>query len=275
MSTQVCILSDGRRIKFSIKRRKRDPFYLVKFRGPDGRPRERSTKEAGQRRAVESAIRIIQEEYEPEVVTAQITWEEAIEKLKEGLEGKNLRWATVHDYCCTVHTLRDMFRKAVGPGEITPEMAERYKIKRLKQGHSASTVESNLRTLSIVYRKWWIKTAKLLTENPFAEVEPPKVDRKPPRILLPAEVQEFFDWLSSRWDNWRLPLLFLEVKGLLGCRINELASAASDGLRDGRIRFEAQTAKGRKQRIVKLPPAIYAELQRLAGGRFVFEKFSE
>jgi hypothetical protein len=145
MSTQVCILSDGRRIKFSIKRRKRDPFYLVKFRGPDGRPRERSTKEAGQRRAVESAIRIIQEEYEPEVVTAQITWEEAIEKLKEGLEGKNLRWATVHDYCCTVHTLRDMFRKAVGPGEITPEMAERYKIKRLKQGHSASTVESNLR----------------------------------------------------------------------------------------------------------------------------------
>jgi len=154
-------------------------------------------------------------------------------------------------------------------------MGERYKMRRLRDGYSPWTVRGNLNTLRIVYRKWWMKTAKILTDNPFEEIEFPKVDRKPPRIILPEEVHAFLDWLSARWDGWRFPILFLEVKGLVGCRITELASAPTEGLKDGRIRFEAETTKGRKQRSVKIPQETFDELLELSGKKYVFEKFSQ
>jgi len=71
-----------------------------------------------------------------------------------------------------------------------------------------------------------------------------------------------------------LPLLFLEVKKATGCRIGELASTATANLKDGRLYFEAVTTKGRKQRAVKLAPALYEELRLVAGPKFVFQVFS-
>ncbi len=82
-------------------------------------------------------------------------------------------------------------------------------------------------------------------------------------------------WLASRWGGWRLPLLFLETKASIGCRIHELASAPTSSLKDGRLTFEAVTAKGRKTRRSKLPPAIYAELVSIAGPTLIFEGFAE
>ena len=74
---------------------------------------------------------------------------------------------------------------------------------------------------------------------------------------------------------WRLPLLFVEVNSLAGCRIGELAKAAKASLRDGRLYFEATTTKGRKQRAAKLPQALFDELRAIAGSTFVFETFSK
>lgn len=273
--TNICTLDDGRRIKFSVLRRNRDPFYLVRFRGPDGKPKERSTSEPGQRRAIDSACRIIRDAYDPDIGVEAIDWQEAEEILIEHMRAKNLRQATITDYVSTIHTLRDAFPQRSGPNQISALLAERYKMRRLRDGYSPWTVKGNLNTLRIVYGKWWIKIAKILIENPFEAVEPPKVDRKPPRIILPEEIQAFVGWLSTRWDDWRLPLLFLEVKGLVGCRITELASARTDGLSDGRIRFTADTTKGRKQRSVRLPQAIFDELREVAGRRHVFSGFSE
>jgi integrase len=274
MSGQVCILEDGRRVRFSLKKRERDPFYYVAFQGPDGRRLERSTKEPNQRRAADSATSIIKDEFATKVVVNNHSWEEAKKIMVQHMEARNLRPATIDDYKFTVNTLQKVFPKTNGPADITTTMAERYKIERLALGKSVWTVKGNLNALNVVFGQWLQRVCKIVTANPFVDVEPPKVEKSPPRIIAPEEVKAFFDWLSQRWVGWRLPILFLEVKGLVGCRITELASASTGGLQDGRIRFDAETTKGRKQRNVKLPPHIYHELQTLAGKHYVFEKFA-
>ena len=70
-------------------------------------------------------------------------------------------------------------------------------------------------------------------------------------------------------------MLFLEVEAAIGCRIGELAHATPDRLQDGRLTFTSETTKGRKQRACLLPPALYAELQKIAGPQHVFERFAQ
>ena len=67
MNSEVCVLDDGRRVRFSLKKRNRDPCYLVSFRGPDGKRKERSTKEKNKKRATDSAVVVIKDEYAPKV----------------------------------------------------------------------------------------------------------------------------------------------------------------------------------------------------------------
>lgn len=45
MNSQVCVLDNGLRVRFSLKKRDRDPYYLASFKGPDGVRKELSTKE--------------------------------------------------------------------------------------------------------------------------------------------------------------------------------------------------------------------------------------
>ena len=153
-------------------------------------------------------------------------------------------------------------------------VVKRMKTKRGEKPLSPRTVEGNLGNLSIVFGHWFRDTLKIIKTDPFADVEPPKYDKKPPRIISAEESKAFFDWLKATWD-WRLPLLFLEVKAAIGCRIGELAHSVTAGLKDGRIRFVSETTKGRKERACRLPPALFAELQAAAGPTYVFERFAE
>jgi site-specific recombinase XerD len=274
MSNQICILPDGRRVRFSVKKRDRDPFYLVAFRGSQGRRLERSTKEENQRRAIDAASVIIKDEYSPRRLNTKISWEDALKLLEQHMRAGNLRQASIDHYKVNVGNLMRAFPKAKGPGEITADMAEQFKGLRLKT-NAVDTVRGNMVSMKVIYRKWWIKTCKVLDVNPFAEVEKPKTDRRPPRIVASDERHVLLEWLSSNWSGWRLPILFLEVKWLVGCRITELASAPTEGLQGGRIRFVAETTKGRRQRTAKLPQAIFEELKRVAGKTYVFERYSE
>ena len=199
------------------------------------------------------------------------------------MRAQNLRAGTIQQYQLAVNALRKVFPKIIGPADITPAMAERFKLERMEaKTHTAKnrrkvkpvTVGGNLNNLSIVYGHWFRDILKIVDGNPFANVQPPKYDKAPPRIVAAEEQQGFFDWLQSRW-GWRLPLLFLEVKAAIGCRISELAHATTEGLKDGRITFASETTKGRRQRACRLPASLYAELRKTAGSQYVFERFSE
>ena len=70
-------LADGRRVKFTIAPRSGEPHYFVYFRGLDGRRLERSTNEASRKRAVEAAVQIVKEEYNPRPAGEGVTWDDA------------------------------------------------------------------------------------------------------------------------------------------------------------------------------------------------------
>ena len=273
--SEICELIDGRRIRFNLKRRERDNYYFVSFRGADGRRREPSTKESNKRRAQESAIAIIKRTYLPEVVPCKsLTWDESVAVMVRHMNASGLRKGSIQQYELVVKNLRKVFPDSEGPSDITPAMAEEFKLKRVEAKKAPRTVEGNLGNLSILYN--WLKNdCKLVSSNPFDGIRPPKTDKQTPRVVTVDEQKKLFSWLSRRWNKWRLPILFLEVKASIGCRIGELARLTANNLEDGHLRFTSDTTKGRKERVCWLPTPLYNELKTVAGPRFVFEAFAD
>jgi integrase len=272
-----CEGPDGR-IRFSLKKRAGSPFYFVTFRDPAGRWRELTTGEKAKHAAEDAAKPLVLDAMTPHGAT--VVWADAMTLLKEHAQAKNLRPATIQQYELVVNTLKKLFPDTRGPADITPETAQTFAVKRMKakKGEkqlSPRTVAGNIDNLSIVFGCWFRDTLKIIKGNPFDTVKPPKVEKKPPRVITAEEQKALADWLAARWKGWRLPILFLEVKAAIGCRIAELASAATAGLKDGRIMFASETTKGRKQRACRLPAALFTELQAIAGPIFVFQRFAD
>ena len=66
--------------------------------------------------------------------------------------------------------------------------------------------------------EWLGQECGLLPANPFANVRAPKCDDPEVRILTAAETADLFKLLNDRWNNLRLPIVYLEVATLLGWR---------------------------------------------------------
>ena len=102
-SKEVCILPDGRPVKFLLQQRVgRDPFYQVRFVGPDKRRVERSTKCTNLKGARNSACKTIREEYSPKSNFPNIPWDEAIAKIKAAMKAQNLRERSIGEYLAVV-----------------------------------------------------------------------------------------------------------------------------------------------------------------------------
>lgn len=275
-SNEICILPDGRPVKFLLQRRDgRDPFYNVRFVGPDQRRVERSTKCANLKAARDAACRIIRDEYDPKSTAALLPWDEAIARMKDSMRAQNLRDRSIVEYLAVLRTLRKVYPSSRGPIDITESLAKQFKLVRQQKKLSPRTVVGNICNLAIIWGKWFRDELHILDSNPWDAVELPKLDKPTPRFIEPEEEQAFRAWLLKRWDGWRLPVLFLEVKGLIGCRVLELCAVKSGDFRDGRLTFEAVTTKGRKTRKAKLPESICRELDALAGPTYLWERYSE
>lgn len=278
MATEICGLFDGRRVRYSLNKRDDRPAYFVYFRLPDGRRAETSTKETGRRKAQDAAIAIIRDAYAPTPAPQpepdSTEWDDALKLALRHMRANNLRTTTIQQYELAIKTLRKVIPDSKGPDDITPALAEHFKLVRLEKGRKPRTVENDINNLSIVYGHWFRDTLKIIDSNPFADVESPRYDKAPARYIAEDEEQALFKWLTERWQ-WRLPLLFLEIKAAIGCRIGELSSALSLNLREGRLYFPADATKGREERACLLPPALFDELRAIAGPTYVFERFSE
>lgn len=284
--TYACDLPDGRRIRFSLKKRPNSDCYFVCFRDADNRRRELTTGERAKHAAEDVAPEKIRKDYSAKKQD-QLSWDDAVDMMVRHMRAQNLRPGTIQQYELAVNVLRKVFPMSYGPANITSAMAEQFKIERMetkkrdRQEKSNGckrvkpvTVEGNIKNLSIVFGHWFRDTLKIVDGNPFADVKPPKYDKTPPRIVQPDEKKGLTEWLENRW-HWRLPLLFLDVKATIGCRIGELCQAGSDSLQGGKIYFLSETTKGRRQRACKLPTALYQELKAIAGPTYVFEAFSD
>ncbi len=268
-------LADGRLVKYRVDSRPGEPFYFVYFRGPDGRRLERSAGEGSRKRALEEAVRIIKEEYCSQPQHQSPTWDDAIAILVRKMKAKNSRQTTINDYLLMISNLRKAYPTTSGPGDISTGLAKNYITVRCEAGLSAYTIRGTIIKLSVIWSKWFIRECELLMANPWKGIEKPKVDEPEPRYIEPEEEQAFFNWLSKRWDGWRLPVLFFTVKGLVGRRIFQLCSLPTSSLKDGRIAFPPEFNKSRKPEYARVTEEIFRELQQLAGPSFVWEKYPD
>jgi integrase len=214
------------------------------------------------------------EEPAPEPVKA--SWDECKEALKRAMEADNLRPSYVHDSVWMLGVFRRMFPEAKTPADVTPAMANEYKRRRAEAEVSPWSIKGDLATLKAVFGKWLGQECGLLMSNPFVNVKPPKCDDPDVRIVTAEESAALFKWFGDRWNNWRLPLVYLEVAALLGWRATETASLREeDLLADGFVRVAAENCKTRRHKYGWLPPKLYADVQACAASGWAFGRFSD
>lgn len=214
------------------------------------------------------------EEQEPEPIKA--TWDECREALKRAMEADNLRPSYVAESVLTLEGLRRMFAGAQTPSDVTPAMALEYKRLRAENEISPWTIRSDLAKLKAIFGKWLGQEMGLLRSNPFANVKPPKCDDPDVRIVSAAESRALVEWLNDRWNNWALPVVYLEVLAYTGWRATETAALREeDLLGDGNVRVIAENCKTRKHKYGWLPTGLYADLKACSADGWAFGRFPD
>jgi len=279
-------LADGREIGFGLLQRAGSAVYSVQFPAPDGSGYViRSTKEKSRPRAVSAAEGIVRDNYRPaESAASRMTWDELLVELDRHLGADGARPATIGDYMDTIQQARTA---AELPSAVTTPAAQRWCNAYLsgtytrKKGEGAKTytrsprtLHARVRKLKAMWGKYVVKRLKIADSNPWKEVDLPKLDELPVRTLTAEQVTKFFAWIKERWLGWELPTLFWEVKAITGCRLGDLCSIPTWGSQDGKLVFEATTTKARRQRVAVLPPDLFAALQRLAGPKYLWERYA-
>lgn len=271
--------------RFKRKRQrngKREYRWALRWDGPDGwRCESTGTADRTQAEALQkqkwAELNVPEarpEEPAPEPVKA--SWDECKEALKRAMEADNLRPSYVRDIQWRFGAFQQMFPEAKTPADVTPAMAQEYKRRRAEAEMSPWTVKSDLSFVKSIFGKWLVRECGLLTSNPFANVRPPKCDDPDVRIVSAEESAALFKWLGERWNNWKLPLVYLQVAALLGWRATETASLREeDLLPDGFVRVAAENCKTRRHKYGWLPADLYADVQGCAANGWVFGRFSD
>ena len=84
---------------------------------------------------------------------------------------------------------------------------------------------------------------------------------------------QFFGYLRDYYEDWPFPVLFFSMKAYTASRLADLCGLKSNQLRNGAIVFPASEAKGRKERAVPLPEALFKSLREYAGKTYLWETY--
>src|SRR5262245_41671434 len=114
---------------------------------------------------------------------------------------------------------------------------------------------------------------KVVTGNPWQDVEPPKADKLPVKYATDDLVEPFYEWIAGRFGEWPFPKVFLATKAYTGCRLMDLCSLKSAQLRGGRLVFPPDLTKGRKERNVPLPEDLSAAIGTFKGKTWLWENY--
>ncbi len=143
--------------------------------------------------------------------------------------------------------------------DITPQMIDKYKTRRIREGASNNTVNHELVCLSHIMKmaiRW-----RYAERNPVSSVEKMKVPKRPPKFLSLEEVDRL---LEASKESYIYPILMTALH--TGLRKSELLN-----LRWSDINFDQGTVtiqpkdgwhtKNYKSRVISLTPALYETLQ--------------
>src|SRR4051794_34272892 len=210
----------GRLVGYSLIKLRNDPTYTVYYRNPAGERRKRDTNQTGMEKAKLAAHAIIEEEYAPaKGVVETVSWDEAVQRIKERASADGLRGPSVDYYCKLIRRIRKFYRVVPGPADISEGMAQTWKKTfsstptRRKKLPSQHTVFSLVRGFSSLWQTWLIDKLAICPGNPWQNVEPPKTDKVEVKVIADDTLAHFLGWLDTRFSGWELPRLFLETKG--------------------------------------------------------------
>jgi hypothetical protein len=278
-------LPDKTRVGYSLT--DRPGGFRVRFVGPDGKRVERATGSSTKGEARHAAADIIEREYRPVMPASRprSTWDEALADLDRT---PDLRPDSVRGYRTAVKALRKVLPNLAGPADVTPELAHRFKrdflggtYTRGKASDAATykrspeSCRSYLRSLRSLWQKH-LRPLGHVRDNPWLDVPYPNTPRGK-RVRVPPEdvINEFFKWLTVRYPRWDLPRLFVTVKMLAGCRTIDLCLAKTSDLGTSTLTLRAEATKTREARTIPLPEDVVADLRKVAGPTWLWERSVE
>jgi integrase len=108
--------------------------------------------------------------------------------IADHLPSRNLKTSTLIDYRLTIdkHLIPALGARELVELERKPELIERYVVEKLGKGLSPKTIRNHLALLSRMFRvaiRW-----RLVSSNPVAMIEPPRVDDIEPEVLTQIEI---------------------------------------------------------------------------------------
>ena len=169
------------------------------------------------------------------------TWDEVEALVLAGFD----REGSKRTYLSAFRLIRRAFPDLTGPAALTAEQAEQFalahaasKYRRTKgntgteRSRSAQAVRTAIGNLSVLWNRMRKKSLRLVTENVWRDVTRPKKEKKLPRVPPEESFDKLHEWLLKRFPGpdgkgWPLLQLFIDVKSLAGCRLNDLCQVKS------------------------------------------------
>jgi integrase len=264
-------------VGFSLKKYKGDTWEAC-FRDPNtGRRIRLDTFEKRVAAAIEQARHLIEKALAPKTISMTASWDDTTERLKKRFASSGNRQSTIDYYLKLIRLVTSICPD--GPAALTEEIAIEWRDHitttpgRRKKLPSAHYVASLIGGLTALWQKWLIDDMKIVKDNPWAKVEPPKADKLPVKYATDEMIEHFYAWIAERFGEWPFPKLFLAVKAHTGCRLMDLCSLKSAQLQPGRLVFPATLTKGRKERAVPMPEDLQAAVEIFKGKEFLWENY--
>jgi len=180
----------------------------------------------------------------------------AINQFVEYLSGRKRARATIVAYRKDIEQLM-MFLKSAGKktlNEVSRDEVEAFLGKLAAESYTAKSISRKLNSIKTFYR--FVKSAGLSTNDPAGDIEHPKYEVKPPRILSKVEYRALRDACRGDIRTYAIVELFLQT----GIRIGELTNLTTDDIKETELHIAAQEEHA--ERNVSLNKAAREALNR-------------
>lgn len=180
---------------------------------------------------------------------AQLDLKTAHAQFSDHLGSRRRARATIVAYTKDIEQLisflTNMGKKHIG--EITRDELEAFLKKLGGDNYKPKSVSRKINSIKTFFR--FLKTNGVVTLDPAVEIEHPKYETKPPRILSKLEYRALRDSCRGDIRTYAIVELFLQT----GVRIGELANLFLEDIRDSELHIAAQ--EGHAERMVPLNKA--------------------
>ena len=184
------------------------------------------------------------------------TLKDAHTQFAEYLESRKRARATIVAYSKDIEQvtlfLSNMGKKAIN--EITRDELDAFLKKLASDNYTPKSISRKINSIKTFFR--FLKASSIVTSDPAIEIEHPKYEVKPPRILSKIEYRALRDACRGDLRIYAIVELFLQT----GVRIGELANLTLDDMKTGELHVAAQ--EGHAERNVPLNKAAKEALDR-------------